>query len=127
MWYCGVPKKSVSEKKHLRGASSTIPWLHQLNIYVVFFWMFFFFGHFPFQSARYCNQKLLVRVEIPGSAPLLFPGEVNAQGALRFSGDPAEAEPAPSPLENNAWVERWSDGFLLEDLGWTGKIKKKES
>lgn len=33
---------------------------------------------------RYCNQKLLVRVEIPGSAPLLFPGEVNAQGALRF-------------------------------------------
>lgn len=65
----------------------------------------FFFGRFPFQSARYCNQKLLVRLEIPGSAPLLFPGEVNAQGALRFG------------EENNAWVERWSDGFLLEDLG----------
>lgn len=86
----------------------------------------FFFGHFPsqkpFQSARYCNQKLLVRVEIPGSAPLLFPGEVNAQGALRFGGDPAEppGSPPPSALEeNNAWVERWSDGFLLEDLGWT--------
>lgn len=68
---------------------------------------------------RYCNQKLLVRVEIPGSAPLLFPGEVNAQGALRFGGDPAEppGSPPPSALEeNNAWVERWSDGFLLEEV-----------
>jgi hypothetical protein len=103
-------------------------------MYIVFFFECFFLGTFhpfPFQSARYCNQKLLVRVEIPGSAPLLFPGEVNAQGALRFGGDPAEAAVSPVPPsaleENNAWVERWSDGFLLEDIGmdvilrgWTG-------
>eukprot|EP00435_Cladocopium_sp_Y103_P015983 s341_g3.t4 len=68
---------------------------------------------------RYCNQKILVRVQIPGSAQLLFPAEVNAQGVVRFGGD-VEAAPAPSPLEeeeeNNAWVERWIDGLLLEDV-----------
>lgn len=120
----------LGANNHLRGASSTISWLHQLNIhvYIVFFWALSITKTLPIGQ--------VLQSEAPGAGgdpwqrPAALPrrGERPGRAALRRrSGRAGGIAGAECVGGEQRLGGEMSDGFLLEDIGmdvilrgWTG-------